>query len=65
MSGVTRVFGNLFGEEGDDLFSISTRNVADKPFVDAIRELESLGQNQFKAFVEFCANKKEPVTVIQ
>ena len=43
--------GNPFDEEGDDLFSISTKNVADKRVVDAIQEIESLGQNQFKVFV--------------
>ena len=44
-------FGNPFDKEEDDLFSISTKNVADKHVVDAIREIESLGQNQFKVFV--------------
>eukprot|EP00112_Aurelia_sp_Birch-Aquarium-sp1_P002124 Seg1231.3 transcript_id=Seg1231.3/GoldUCD/mRNA.D3Y31 product="hypothetical protein" protein_id=Seg1231.3/GoldUCD/D3Y31 len=51
--------GNPFNDQGNELVSVFTKNVADATVCKTVREIETIGSEKYKHFVETRLQKKE------
>ncbi|KAK2170044.1 hypothetical protein NP493_1165g00003 [Ridgeia piscesae] len=55
--------GNPFAENSKDLFVLDSRDLADPAVIDTLRQIKSLGQEQYDTYVnERLVNQTKPIT---
>ena len=63
LSDVIKEMGNSFAENSKDLFVLDNRDLADPAVVDTLRQIKSLGQEQYDTYVnERLVNQTKPIT---
>ena len=62
LADVIKETGNPFAENSKDLLVLDSRNLADPAVIDTLREIKSLGQEQYDTYVnERLVNQTKPM----
>ena len=63
LTGVIEQMGNPFAENSNDLLVLDSRDLADPAVIDTLRQIKSLGQEQYDTYVnERLVNQTKPIT---
>lgn len=63
LTAVIEEMGNPFTENSDDLLALDSRDIADSAVVNTIRQIESIGKEQYNSYVtERLVDRSKPIT---